>query len=103
MIKAVRKHPAYEGRRREKPARAHQGWRGRLTGLAASAGFGRGRAYVWEPRMDLSAINKKKARNPTREIERFRGAVERGIEQINIVKSRMSSLISKEEGAIFDV
>src|SRR5947208_4746340 len=53
--------------------------------------------------MDLSAINKKKARNPTREIERFRGAVERGIEQINIVKSRMSSLISKEEGAIFDV
>jgi len=103
MIEAMRKLRSYEGRRREKPSRTHQRWRGRLNGLAASPGFGRGRAYVLEPRMDLSAINKKKARNPTREIERFRGAVERGIEQINIVKSRMSSLISKEEGAIFDV
>ena len=36
-------------------------------------------------------------------MERFRGAVERGIDQINVVKNRMSSLISKEEGAIFDV
>jgi len=103
MIEAMRKLRSYEGRRREKPSRTHQRWRGRLNGLAAAPGFGRGRAYVLEPRMDLSAINKKKARNPTREIERFRGAVERGIEQINIVKSRMSSLISKEEGAIFDV
>src|SRR5439155_1332862 len=87
MIEAMRKLRSYEGRRREKPSRTHQRWRGRLNGLAAAPGFGRGRAYVLEPRMDLSAINKKKARNPTREIERFRGAVERGIEQINIGKS----------------
>ena len=53
--------------------------------------------------MDLSAISKKKSRNPRHEIERFRGAVERGIEQINVVKNRMSNLISAEEGAIFDV
>jgi phosphotransferase system, enzyme I, PtsP len=102
MMAAMRKLRSYEGKRREKPPGA-QRWRGRLTGLAASPGFGRGRAYVLEPRMDLSAINKKKTRNVGREIERFRGAVERGIEQINVVKSRMSSLIPKEEGAIFDV
>jgi phosphoenolpyruvate-protein phosphotransferase len=53
--------------------------------------------------MDLSAIQKKRARNREREVERFRGAVERGIEQINVVKQRMSNLISKDEGAIFDV
>ena len=29
--------------------------------------------------------------------------MERGIEQINVVKNRMSHLISAEEGAIFDV
>jgi phosphoenolpyruvate-protein kinase (PTS system EI component) len=53
--------------------------------------------------MDLSSIKKKKASIPQREIERFRGAVEYGIEQINVVKNRMGTLISKEEGAIFDV
>jgi phosphotransferase system enzyme I (PtsP) len=100
MVDALRQLRSYEGRRREKTS--HK-WRGRLVGLAASPGFGRGRAYVLKPRMDFTAIQKKRARNPQREIERFRGAVERGIEQINIVKQRMSNLISREEGAIFDV
>ena len=53
--------------------------------------------------MDLSAITKKKAKNPQREMERFRAAIERGIEHITVVKNRISKLISKEEGAIFDV
>jgi phosphoenolpyruvate-protein phosphotransferase len=53
--------------------------------------------------MELNAIKKKKARRATREMERFRAAVERGIDQINVVKNRMSHLISDEEGAIFDV
>ena len=103
MVEALRKLRSYEGRRRERAPGAHQHWRGRLKGLAASPGFGRGRAYVLEPRMEISAIQKKKARNPEREMERFRAAVERGIEQIDVVKHRMSGLISKEEGAIFDV
>jgi len=103
MNEAMRKLRSYEGGRREKPSRLKQGSGGRLSGLAASPGFGRGRAFVLEPRMELSAIKKKKARNPQREVERFRGAVERGIEQINVVKNRMSHLISKEESAIFDV
>lgn len=103
MVEAMRRLRSYEGKGREKVPKAHHKWRGRLTGLAASPGFGRGRAYVLQPRMNLSAIKKTKARKPEHEIERFRGAVERGIEQINVVKQRMSHLISKEEGAIFDV
>jgi len=87
MNDAMRKLRSYEGGRREKIAKLKQHWRGRLTGLAASPGFGRGRAFVLQPRMDLSAIQKKKARSPQRETERFRGAVERGIEQINLVKT----------------
>ena len=103
MNEAMRKLRSYEGNRREKASKLKQHWRGRLTGLAASPGFGQGKAFVLEPRMDLNAIKKQKARSPRREIERFRGAVERGIEQINVVKKRMNQLISKEENAIFDV
>ena len=103
MNEAMRKLQSYERRRREKATKTRQRWRGRLDGLSASPGFGRGKAFVLEPRMDLSAIKKQKARNPKREMERFRGAVERGIEQIAVVKNRMNQLISKEENAIFDV
>jgi phosphotransferase system, enzyme I, PtsP len=103
LVDAMRKLQSYEGKRREKGPKTHQRWRGRLMGLAASPGFGSGRAFVLKPRMDLKAISMKRARNREREMERFRGAVERGIDQINVVKNRMSSLISKEEGAIFDV
>ena len=103
MVDAMRKLRSYERKRGERTIKVHQKWRGRLTGLSASPGFGRGRAFVLQPRMELSAIKKQRAKNPEREIERFRGAVERGIEQISVVKDRMSSLISKEEGAIFDV
>jgi phosphotransferase system enzyme I (PtsP) len=103
MVDAMRKLRSYERKPGERAVKVHQKWRGRLTGLSASPGFGRGRAFVLQPRMELAAIEKQRAKNSEREIERFRGAVERGIEQINLVKSRMSSLISKEEGAIFDV
>jgi phosphotransferase system enzyme I (PtsP) len=103
MNEAMRKLRAYEGGRRERTKKTKQHWRGRLNGLAASPGFGRGKAFVLEPRMDLNAIPKKKVRKPQHEIERFRSAVERGIEQIGVIKNRMSHLISAEEGAIFDV
>ncbi|HEY7219360.1 MAG TPA: phosphoenolpyruvate-utilizing N-terminal domain-containing protein, partial [Candidatus Binatia bacterium] len=102
MNDAMRKLRSYERNRRE-TAKSKQHWRGRLNGLTASPGFGRGPAFVLEPRMDLNAIQKKKARNSEREMERFRGAVERGIEQVNVVKNRMNQLISREENAIFDV
>jgi phosphotransferase system, enzyme I, PtsP len=103
MVDAMRKLRSYERKRPDRKAKTRQRWHGRLVGLAASPGFGRGRAYVLEPRMDLGAIPEKKVRNRHHEIERFRSAVERGIEQITVVKTRMSRLISKEESAIFDV
>ena len=104
LVDALRRLRSYEGRRREGAARGilHK-WRGRLTGLSVSPGFGRGKAYVLKARMDLGAVKKERAKNSKKEIERFRAAVERGIEQIQNLKQRMTTLISKEEGALFDV
>jgi len=103
LADALKKIRSYEGGRREGAARgAAQKWRGRLTGLSVAPGFGRGKAFILKPRVDLRSVKKERAKNPKREIERFRAAVERGIEQIQTIKQRMSSLISKEEGAVFD-
>jgi putative methionine-R-sulfoxide reductase with GAF domain len=75
MVEALRKLRSYEGRRRERAAGAHQHWRGRLKGLAASPGF----AAV-APRSQTTDGNQRhpeeKAKNPEREMERFRAAVE---------------------------
>lgn len=103
LMDALRRLRSYEGKRRDKVTRVLHKWRGRLNGLSASPGFSRGTAYVLTPRMDLRAVKKERAKNPTREMERFRAAVEKGIEQIHNLKQRMSTLISKEEGALFDV
>lgn len=104
LADALRRLRSYEGKRRERTERgiSHK-WRGRLAGLSVAPGFGRGTAHVLKPRLDLNSVKKERAKNPKREIERFRAAVERGIEQINNLKQRMSSLISREEGALFDV
>lgn len=101
---ALRRLRSYEGRRREGLTRgAWHKLRGRLNGLSASPGFGRGRAHVLKPRMDLRSIKKERSKNPRREMERFRAAVEIGIGQVNDLKRRMSDLVSKDEGALFDV
>lgn len=104
LTDALRRLRSYEGRRHEGGMRGllHK-WRGRLVGLAASPGFGRGTAYVLRPRMDLRSVKPELTRNPPREIERFRAAVEKGITQVEELKQRMSRFISKEEGALFDV
>lgn len=104
LIDAVRRLRSYERRRGEGGARGvvHK-WRGRLTGLAASPGFGRGTAYVLSPRMNLRSVKKELTKNPQKEVERFRAAVEKGIAQVEELKQRMSRIISKEEGALFDV
>ncbi|MGH7766992.1 MAG: GAF domain-containing protein, partial [Candidatus Binatia bacterium] len=81
MVDALRKLRSNEGRRRERAGRgATQKWRGRLAGLSVAPGFGRGTAFILRARMDLKSVKKERAKNPKREIERFRAAVERGIE-----------------------
>lgn len=103
LEEALGKLGSYEQRRRRGVGKRGRRWRGRLVGVGAVPGFGRGTVYVLTPRIELRAVKEEKSEHPQREIERFRAAVERGIEQIHIVKQRMSALLSKEEGAVFDV
>ncbi|MFB3059983.1 MAG: phosphoenolpyruvate--protein phosphotransferase, partial [Candidatus Binatia bacterium] len=81
---------------------AHK-WRGRLTGLAASPGFGHGTVYIMRSGIDLNSVKRRRAKNPTKELEKFRSAVEKSILQIGDLKRRMIELISNDAGAIFEV
>jgi phosphotransferase system enzyme I (PtsP) len=104
LVDALRRLRSYEGKGRDGVVRVgwHR-WRGRLSGLSVAPGFGRGAAVLLKPRMDLRSVKRERAKNPKREIERFRAGVERALDQLKNLKGRVSALISKEEGALFDV
>ena len=104
LVRALKRLRTYEQRRREgEGRRVTQRWRGRLTGRAASPGFGHGKVHMVHPRMALQAVKKRRTKNPARELERFRSAVEKARVQVCDLKQRMSVLISNEAGAIFEV
>ena len=104
LIDALKTLRSYERGRRGGPyRRGMHKWRGRFNGLGVAPGFGRGKAYLLSPRMDLRSVKREHSKNPEKEIVRFRAAVERGIVQIDTLKRRMSTLVSKSEKALFDV
>jgi phosphotransferase system enzyme I (PtsP) len=101
---AVKKLGVYERRRSDGASRPHWQTRGgRLAGLPVAPGFGRGTAYVLRPRMELRSIKKERAKNPDREVEKFRSAVEKGIQQIRNLKQNVRTFLSQQEEALFDV
>jgi len=104
LVGALKRLRSYEGRGRERVMRGvtHK-WRGRLTGLPASPGFGHGTVYVMRPRIDLSSVKKKRAKNPRKELEKFRSSVKKSIDQVCELKQRMNDLISNDAGDIFEV
>ncbi len=104
LMGALKRLQSYEGRGKGRVSRGvtHK-WRGRLTGLTASPGFGHGTAYIMRPMIDLNSVRRRRAKNPAKELEKFRSAVEKSIRQVNELKQRMNELISNDAGAIFEV
>ena len=104
LMGALKRLRSYEGRGKERVSRGvtHK-WRGRLTGLTASPGFGHGTAYIMRPMIDLNSVKRRLAKNTAKELEKFRSAVEKSIRQVNELKQRMNELISNDAGAIFEV
>lgn len=104
MITALKKLRSYEGKGRERLSqeKKHK-WRGRLTGLSASPGFGHGTVYLMPGREDLSLVKRKGTKNVLKEIERFRSAVRMSIKQVGELRLHMKELISTDAGDIFEV
>lgn len=103
MVSALRRLRSYEGRGKQRTSEPPRKFRSRLTGLAACPGFAYGKAHIMHRHVDLNSIRKTSTTDPPGEVERFRAAVQRAVEQVEEIKTRMIALISDEAGAIFDV
>jgi len=71
-----------------------------IKGIAASSGISIGKAFrLVEP---VLSFEEKTVENPDAEIERFRQAVEKAKNELNILKSQTEKRLGKEQGAIFE-
>lgn len=71
-----------------------------IKGIAASSGISIGKAFrLVEP---VLSFEEKTVENPDAEIERFRQAVEKAKNELNLLKSQTEKRLGKEQGAIFE-
>jgi phosphotransferase system enzyme I (PtsP) len=74
----------------------------RLVGLAASPGFGLGRAHVVDSGIKIDELARERRAPAKREIHRLRTAIARAIDELERTKVRIRSTVPEVDAAMFD-
>lgn len=102
MVEAVSRLQAYEQQRGTEKAREERPRHPRLVGIPAAPGFGMGPAHVLRPVVTFDDLDEVRSENPGAERERFRTAVERSIEEVEKLKSRLADRLPEIDATLFD-
>src|SRR5262249_60440568 len=73
---------------------------GRLNGLPAAPGFGRGRAHILQPPVSFAAIDERRAEDVAAERMRFQRALTESIRELEALKVRLARRLPEFDGAI---
>lgn len=84
------------------PAPARPRGQLRLVGLAASPGFGIGRAHVVDSGIKIDELARERRAPAKREIHRLRTAIARAIDELERTKVRIRSTVPEIDAAMFD-
>jgi phosphotransferase system enzyme I (PtsP) len=101
MITAIKRLQAYEKEDRPEP-RAGGKVRGRLSGLPAAPGFGRGQAHLLQPAVSFALIDDARADDADEERRRFRRAVAESGVEMESLKERLAQRLPEFDPAIMD-
>ncbi|HZR82524.1 MAG TPA: phosphoenolpyruvate--protein phosphotransferase [Candidatus Binatia bacterium] len=74
----------------------------RLRGIAASPGFGIGRAHILHPQILFSEIEDRACDDPVAETARFDAALERAASDLERQRDKMNEILPEATGKIFD-
>lgn len=102
MLDAVKRLSAYEREQEERPAAKGKIARTRLTGISASPGFGVGQAHIVHPQDHFAALTERRSEEPGREILRVHTAVQRSVEELDMLQERVKERLPEIDRAIFD-
>ncbi len=102
MVGAMKRLHTYENRiEAETPAR-RRNREGRLNGLPAAPGFGRGRAHLLQPPVSFAAIEERRTDDVAAERMRFQRALTESIRELEALKVRLARRLPEFDGAIID-
>jgi phosphotransferase system enzyme I (PtsP) len=103
LVGAIKRMHAYENRIEAGEAPARRRTReGRLNGLPAAPGFGRGRAHLLLPPVSFAAVDDRRADDVAAERMRFQRAVTESIHELEALKARLARRLPEFDGAIID-
>lgn len=101
MVAAMDRLRDYETQGPHRPP-ARQARHARLQGIAASPGFGIGRAHVMDSDINIDDLPRERKNPPKREMHRVRAAVSRAIEELERTKERIVATVPEIDAAMFD-
>jgi phosphotransferase system, enzyme I, PtsP len=101
MVAAMDRLRDYETQGPNRPP-ARQARQARLVGIAASPGFGIGRAHVMDSEINIDDLPRERKIPPKREMHRVRAAVSRAIEELERTKERIVATVPEIDAAMFD-
>jgi phosphotransferase system enzyme I (PtsP) len=103
MLSAMKRLHDYENRIEagEAPPRRKRR-EGRLRGLPAAPGFGRGRAHLLQPAVRFEAIEDRRAEDVAAERQRFQRAVAESLQELETLKARLARRLPEFDSAIVD-
>ncbi|WP_116475071.1 phosphoenolpyruvate--protein phosphotransferase [Zobellella maritima] len=78
-------------------------WHGVLRGLAGSPGVAIGKAWVWQPRVELGQVKPRKADDPQQQQARLDKALRQVDEELDSMALRFKESAAGESVAIFEV
>lgn len=101
MLTAIKRLQAYEKEDRAETA-ARGKVRGRLVGLPAAPGFGRGQAHLLQPAVSFALIEDVRSDDPDDEKRRFRRAVAESAVEMVSLKERLAQRLPEFDPSIMD-
>jgi len=103
IIRAMKRLHDFENRIEggEAPARRKRR-EGRLNGLPAAPGFGRGRAHLLQPAVTFELLEEGRTDDVAAERLRFQRAVAESARELEILKARLARRLPEFDGAIID-
>lgn len=78
-------------------------WRRTLKGVAASPGLAIAKAWIWQPKLELSQINLKHSDDPELQSELLQQAVLQVQMDLDRLVLRFRESVAKDSGAIFEI
>lgn len=74
----------------------------RMSGLAASPGFGIGRAHLLLPEVSFATVPERRPQSVKKELSRFHSAVKHSIAELERLKDRVEHLYRELDASVFD-